>query len=182
MQSLAIATFVSSNRYAGDMTGSTRTSAPAVRWLDPDEMSAWRNYVDCIGALNQVLEADLTSFGLTMGDYEVLVRLSEAPDHRLRMCDLAGQLRLSPSGLTRRLDGLVKNGVVDRKPSEDDRRVMLAVLTEQGYGLLEQAAPHHVGGVRQHFIDRLTPAEVRALGSAFAKVGAALVARQTAAS
>lgn len=163
------------------MTGSTRTAtAPAVRWLDPDEASAWRNYIDCVGALNQVLEADLTPFGLTTGDYEVLVRLSEAPDHRLRMCDLAGQLRLSPSGLTRRLDGLVKNGVVDRTPSEDDRRVMLAVLTDQGYELLQRAAPHHVASVRHHFIDRLTPAEVRALGSAFTKVGAALAARQTA--
>ena len=153
---------------------------PAVKWLNPHEMAAWRNYVDCIGALNQALEADLAPFGLTMGDYEVLVRLSEAADHRLRMCDLAAQLRLSPSGLTRRLDGLVKHGLVERRPSEDDRRVMLAVLTDDGYRLLERAAPHHVAGVRQHFIDRLSAAEVRALGTAFDKVRSALANRQSA--
>jgi DNA-binding MarR family transcriptional regulator len=143
-------------------------------------MAAWRNYVDCIGALNQTLESDLVEFGLTMGDYEVLVRLSEANDHRMRMCDLAGQLRLSPSGLTRRLDGLVKSGVVSRQPSEDDRRVMLAVLTDQGFALLEDAAPVHVASVRKHFIDLLAAAEVRAIGSAFSKVRTALVSRHTA--
>jgi DNA-binding MarR family transcriptional regulator len=148
------------------------------RWLDADEMAAWRHHVDCVGALNQALEADLDEFGLTMGDYEVLVRLSEADDHRLRMCDLAAQLRLSPSGLTRRLDGLVSSGVVSRQPSEDDRRVMLAVLTDSGYELLQRAAPHHVASVRRHFIDLLTTAEVRAVGSAFAKVRAALESRQ----
>jgi DNA-binding MarR family transcriptional regulator len=155
----------------------SRTRLP--RWLDQDEMAAWRNYVDSVGALNQALEADLAEFGLTTGDYEVLVRLSEAPDHRLRMCDLAGQLRLSPSGLTRRLDGLVKTGVVARRPSEDDRRVMLAVLTDDGFELLQRAAPHHVDSVRHHFIDLLSPAEVKAFASAFAKVRAALDARDT---
>ena len=147
------------------------------RWLDPDEMAAWRNYVDCGGALEQALEVDLQCFGLTMGDYEVLVYLSEVADHRMRMCDLAVRLRLSPSGLTRRLDGLVKSGVVGRQPSEDDRRVMLAVLTDQGYELLQRAAPHHVASVRRHLIDVLSPAEVRAIGSAFGKVREALAAR-----
>jgi DNA-binding MarR family transcriptional regulator len=140
-------------------------------------MAAWRNYVDCIGALEQALEADLVPFGLTMGDYEVLVFLSEADDHRLRMCDLAEKLRLSPSGLTRRLDGLVKSGVVSREPSADDRRVMLAVLTAQGFELLQQAAPQHVASVRRHLIDQLTSAEVRSVGSAFGKVRDALSAR-----
>jgi DNA-binding MarR family transcriptional regulator len=152
----------------------TRT---ATRWLDDDEMAAWRNYVDTVGALNQALEADLHEFGLTIGDYEVLVRLSDAPDHAMRMCDLAAQLRLSPSGLTRRLDGLVRTGVVARSPSPDDRRVMLAVLTDEGYSLLERAAPHHVDSVRRHFIDLLDPVEVKAFGSAFAKVREAISAR-----
>jgi DNA-binding MarR family transcriptional regulator len=159
----------------------TKTStATTARWLDADEMNAWRNYVDCIGALIQALEGDLTEFGLTMGDYEVLVRLSEADEHRMRMCDLAVQLRLSPSGLTRRLDGLVKSGFVGRQASEQDRRVMLAVLTDDGYALLERAAPHHVASVRRHFIGLLDQSEVRALGSAFGKVRTALTARHNA--
>ena len=74
---------------------------------------------------------DLVPFGLTMGDYEVLVRLSEAEDQRLRMCDLATALQLSPSGLTRRLDGLVKTGLVERIASPTDRRVMFAALTHR---------------------------------------------------
>src|SRR5262245_14427217 len=91
-------------------------------WLDDEEMAAWRGFIDTSGALAAVLELDLVGHGLTMGDYEVLVRLSDAPEHQMRMCDLAGQLRLSPSGLTRRLDGLVRGGLVARVPSDCDRR------------------------------------------------------------
>ena len=158
-----------------------RSTTPDTRWLDADEMAAWRAYIDSNIPLQHALEADLTPFGLTSGDYEVLVRLSEQDDRRLRMCDLAGQLGLSPSGLTRRLDGLVRNGLVGREPSADDRRVMLAVLTTKGYGLLVEAAPHHVDSVRRRFIDLLTRREIEAIGSAFAKVRAALLAEQDAA-
>ncbi len=62
--------------------------------------------------------------------------LSEADGRAMRMCDLAARLQLSPSGLTRRLDGLVRAGVVERRPSETDRRVMLAVLTAEGAAVL----------------------------------------------
>ena len=95
-------------------------------------MMAWRGYLETFSTLGVVLEADLVPHGLTMGDYEVLVRLSEVPDRQMRMCDLAIQLRLSPSGLTRRLDGLVKGKLVRREPSSNDRRVMLATLTPKG--------------------------------------------------
>ena len=159
--------------------GSRTAAETSTRWLSPVEMEAWRNYVDSVYALQQALEDDVTPFGLTMGDYEVLVRLSERPERQLRMCDLAGELRLSPSGLTRRLDGLVKAGLVSREPSHDDRRVMLAVLTADGYDLLVRAAPHHVEGVRRHFIDLLTPTEVEALASGFRKVRDHLAEHQT---
>ena len=144
------------------------------RWLDEREMGAWRGYIESMSALVVALEADLAPHGLTMGDYEVLVRLSEADQNQMRMCDLAVQLRLSPSGLTRRLDGLVKGKLVRREPSEQDRRVMLATLTAKGRSTLESAAPDHVASVRRHFIDRLSRSEVEALGSAFAKVRSAL--------
>jgi len=151
-------------------------------WLDDEEMAAWRAFIDTSGALSAMLELDLVGHGLTMGDYEVLVRLSEASEHQLRMCDLAGQLRLSPSGLTRRLDGLVRSGLVARVPSDCDRRVMLAVITPSGNDLLAAAAPDHVNGVRRHFLDHLTRQELRVLASSFAKVRAALAAEQNAAS
>lgn len=150
------------------------TSAPGscgeVRWLDDTEMRAWRAYVDTIGPLAALLEADLAPHGLTNGDYEVLVWLSDAPDEQMRMCDLADRLRLSPSGLTRRLDGLVSGGLVRRVPSSDDRRVMLAELTPAGRQHLEDAAPDHVRSVRRHLVDLLTREELEHLGRAFDKV------------
>lgn len=140
------------------------------RWLDEVEMRAWRSYVDTIGPLAALLEADLAPHGLTNGDYEVLVWLSDAVDEQMRMCDLAERLRLSPSGLTRRLDGLVSAGLVAREPSRDDRRVMLAHLTPAGRTRLERAAPDHVRSVRRHLIDLLTTDELEHLGRAFDKV------------
>ena len=90
-------------------------------WLDDEEMRAWRGLVEAYAELQAALEADLVSgFGIDGGDYGVLVNLSEAPDQRLRMCDLAARLHLSPSGLTRRLDGLVKAGYVIKE--KDGRR------------------------------------------------------------
>src|SRR5688500_18751506 len=101
-------------------------------WLDDDEQRAWRAFVETVFEMNGALETDLAPTGLTLGDYQVLVYLSEAPDRAMRMCDLAANLQLSPSGLTRRLDGLVRRGDVTRTPSSTDRRVMLAVLTDAG--------------------------------------------------
>ena len=160
------------------MAPARRPTTAATRWLDPMEAKAWRNFIDSTNQLQHVLEGDVIPFGLTMGDYEVLVRLSERPERRERMCDLASELRLSPSGLTRRLDGLVRSGLVSREPSSDDRRVMLAVLTDDGYDLLVEAAPHHVDGVRKHFIDRMTPEEVAALATAFEKIRLGLLEHQ----
>jgi DNA-binding MarR family transcriptional regulator len=140
-------------------------------WLDDDEMRAWRGLVEVFAAVHAALEAELLDgFGLTEGDYGVLVNLSEAPGRRLRMCDLAARLHLSPSGMTRRLDGLVRQGMVLRQPSEDDRRVTLAVLTETGHAALEAAAPVHVDGVRRHYLDHLSRSQVQQLGAAFAAV------------
>ena len=139
-----------------------------VDWLDDEEMRAWRGMVEVVADLQASLEAELVeAFAISEGDYGVLVNLSEAPDHRLRMCDLAVRLHLSPSGLTRRLDGLVRQGFVTREPSAQDRRVTLAVLTDAGMRTLEAAAPVHVDGVRRHFIGLLSRAQIRQLGTAF---------------
>lgn len=141
------------------------------RWLDDEEMRAWRVLVELTGDLHARLDHELLQrHGLTEGDYAVLASLSEAPDRRLRMCDLAGRLHLSPSGLTRRLDGLVRAGFVAREPAADDRRVTLAVLTDAGFAKLEDAAPDHVDSVRRHLLDHLTAAQVRELGAVLAEV------------
>jgi DNA-binding MarR family transcriptional regulator len=144
------------------------------RWLDQREMAAWRSYVETNEDLIAALESDLTPAGLTLGDYQVLVYLSEADSGSMRMCDLAARLQLSPSGLTRRLDGLVRAGCVRRRGSDADRRVMLAELTPEGVALLERTAPIHVDSVRRRVIDLLDAGELDALASVFTKIRAAL--------
>ncbi len=144
------------------------------RWLDEEEMRAWRALVDVMAAVNAGTEADLMAeHGLTIGDYGVLAQLSEAPERCMRMCDLAARMHLSPSGLTRRLDGLVRHGLVDRVPSPDDRRVMLAHLTDHGMDVLVKAAPDHVESVRRHLFDHLTRTQVRQLADALERVSEA---------
>jgi DNA-binding MarR family transcriptional regulator len=146
----------------------------ATKWLTAQEMTAWRTYIETYGDLISAIERDLAEHNLTLGDYQVFVYLSEAPDRSMRMCDLADLLQLSPSGLTRRLDGLVKAGFVTREPSTDDRRVMLATLTPSGFAALEAAAPDHVASVRRHVFDHLDDDQVGALASIFQAIKAGL--------
>jgi DNA-binding MarR family transcriptional regulator len=146
-------------------------SDPEVRWLTEPEMLAWRGLVRSTTGLLAVLDNELQAeHGLTLGDYEVLVHLSEAPDHAIRMSELAERLRLSPSGITRRIDGLVKGGLVERRPCPSDRRGSNAVLTPVGLQALATAAPTHLRGVREHFVDRLTPEQLAHLAVALAAI------------
>jgi DNA-binding MarR family transcriptional regulator len=146
-------------------------SEPEVQWLDEPEMRAWRGLVQAATGLLAVLDNELQAeHGLTLGDYEVLVHLSEAPAQAIRMSELAGRLHLSPSGITRRIDGLVKSGWVERKRCPTDRRGSNAVLTELGRKTLEDAAPTHLEGVRAHFIDRLSDRQLANLAAALKNV------------
>lgn len=146
----------------------------ATDWLSESEQHSWRNFIMTVHDLMAALETDLAPQGLTMGDYEVLVWLSEAEQNRMRMCDLAGALQLSPSGLTRRLDGMVKNGWVERASCESDRRVMWAHLTASGLAKMNAVAPDHVASVRRHVLDPLGPDGVVQLGEIFGRIGARL--------
>ncbi|MBI4934571.1 MAG: MarR family transcriptional regulator [Actinobacteria bacterium] len=140
------------------------------KWLSQAEQASWRNYILTAHDLAAALEADLAVHDLTMGDYEVLVWLSEAEDNRMRMCDLAQSLQLSPSGLTRRLDGMVKAGWVERASCAQDRRVMYAHLTTTGRAKMEAAAPTHVDSVRRHVLDPLGAEGVAQLGEIFGRI------------
>ena len=139
-------------------------------WLTAREQQAWRTFITTVPDLMAAFEADLAPHGLTMGDYQVLVNLSESEDNRLRMCDLADALKLSPSGLTRRLDGMVRQGWVGRAACAGDRRVMYALLTAAGRKKIEAAAPDHVASVRRHLIQPLGADGVRSVGECFAAV------------
>jgi hypothetical protein len=136
------------------------------RWLDDEEMAAWRGLIETFGDLTAVLDAELLeTHGIPLNGYATLVALSEAPDRRLRMCDLADRLHLSASGLTRRIDDLVRRGWVERGADPSDRRVITAALTDVGFRVLEGAAPTHVDGVRRHLLDHLSRTQIKQLGS-----------------
>jgi DNA-binding MarR family transcriptional regulator len=141
------------------------------RWLTEDEQRNWRAWL----ATSQLLQDRLTremqaQHGLTMADYEILVRLSEKPDRQMRMSDLAQATLSSRSRLSHQIDRMEKAGLVERRLCEDDRRGAFAALTESGWNTLVAAAPDHVESVRNHLVDQLTPAEFTALGSACHKV------------
>jgi DNA-binding MarR family transcriptional regulator len=143
----------------------------APRWLSEPEMRAWRALVARTTGLLATLDRELQAeHGISLGDYEVLVHLSAAPGHYVRMTDLAAALHLSPSGITRRIDGLVKAGWVERQRCPTDRRGLNAVLTDLGAKKLEECAPTHVEGVRAHFVDRLTPRQLANIASALEAV------------
>ena len=144
------------------------------KWLNDAEMKAWRGFVTTSPDLMNAIERDLGAFGLDAGDYQLLAMLSEAIDHRLKMCDLADTLRLSRSGLTRRMDGVVKAKYVERIQDKDDRRVSFAHLTAKGYEFLKKVAPLHLKDVRSRMIDLLNESDIKAIGSAFAKINAHL--------
>lgn len=143
----------------------------STQWLSDVEQTSWRNFIMSVHDLMAALESDLAPYGLTMGDYEVLVWLSEAQENRMRMCDLAGALQLSPSGLTRRLDGMVRNGWVERASCASDRRVMWAHLTPAGLAKMNEVAPVHVNSVRRHVLEPLGPTGVVQLGEVFGRIG-----------
>jgi DNA-binding MarR family transcriptional regulator len=108
--------------------------------------------------------------GLSLADYEILVRLAEAPERRLRMSELAEVTLSSRSRLSHQISRLEEAGVVSRVECTSDRRGFFAVLTDHGWSVLVEAAPSHVTSVREHFVDQLSAEEFAALGAACAKV------------
>ena len=115
-----------------------------------------RAHATATRSLNAQLAAD---HGLTISDYEVLLRLARAPEHRLRRVDLAEQVLLTASGITRLLDGLERQGWVERGACDGDRRVVYAVLTDAGLVKLREARATHIPQIEVHFGRGLTPDE-----------------------
>jgi DNA-binding MarR family transcriptional regulator len=141
----------------------TKTREP----LDVREMAAWHALIHAHAKIIRQLEAELEAeHGLTLPAYEVLAHLSEAPDRRLRMSDLAAFAVLTPSGLTRLVDKLVRDGLVERARCSGDARVVYAVITPAGLALLKSAYPTHLRGVRAHLVDRLDRRQLEVLAAA----------------
>lgn len=141
------------------------------RWLDDREMRAWLQFLRAHAELLNLLDRELeVGHDLSLAEYEVLAFLSEAPGGRMRPSELARRVLISPSALTRRIDRLERRGLVRRERCPDDARGAYAVLTRMGRNHLVAAAPTHVQGVREHFVDRLDPVQLEALASALAAV------------
>jgi DNA-binding MarR family transcriptional regulator len=134
------------------------TTHPDVR------LDAWRTFLRAHARVIRDLERELAAEqDLALTDFDVLFQLSTAPDRRLRMSELADALLLSRSGATRLVDRLAADGLVERVVCEADRRGQWAALTDQGRERLRRAAPIHLRGVEQHFLDRLGAEDLRAL-------------------
>jgi DNA-binding MarR family transcriptional regulator len=142
-----------------------------VPWLDADQQRDWRAFIDGSLRLMDALERPLKAgHGLTMADYEILVRLSEAPDHRMRMAELADSASQSRSRLSHTVARLEARSLVSREDCPSDKRGVLAQLTEQGFDSLKQAAPDHVAAVREYLVDLVSPEDLQAIGRAFRAV------------
>ena len=146
--------------------------------LDEARLAAWRTFITAHAVLIDVIDRELVAAGcLPLHWYDVLVELVEAPEHRLRMHQLAAQVVLSRSGLTRLVDRLEAEGLLLRERSGQDRRGAYAVLTEQGRAALRKAWPVYAAGIANHFAQHLETAEARTLTEALQRV--LIAARRT---
>jgi DNA-binding MarR family transcriptional regulator len=162
-----------SPRPAGAPAGVAPTPGPPldVEWLTEDQQRAWRAYLDGTARFFDALDrAHDAGIPVTLGEYHLLVQLSEQPDRTLRMSALADGLALSRSRLTHTVDRMERRGLVERRPVPGDRRGVNCVMTDEGWKQLQQAAPAHVAAVRRLLVDVLDPEEFAVLGRAMAKV------------
>ena len=147
----------------------------AVRWLTADEQRAWRAYVRAAALLttrlNRQLQADS---GLSLAEYEVLVRLSEASDGELRPFQLGLALDWEQSRLSHLLSRMTRRGFVTRQDCPSDRRGAVVVLTRRGRAAIESAAPGHVAAVRRLVFDQMDSAQAATFGQVFEAILAVL--------
>jgi DNA-binding MarR family transcriptional regulator len=131
------------------------------RWLDQEEQRTWRLFMVTMKLLQEQLDRDVDrDTGVPSAYYELLVRLSEAPDRRLRLSQLADRSQSSRSRLSHSLARLETLGWITRQGCDTDRRGAFAVLTEEGLAALAAAAPVHVESVRIHLFDQLDPQQL----------------------
>ncbi len=141
------------------------------RWLDADQLAAWRAYLRGSALLRDALNHDVESeSGLSLNEYELLVRLSEATAGTVRMSALAEDLVHSRSRLTHMVGRMEARGLVERRTCASDGRGVNCILTREGRRTLAEAAPGHLQGVRAYLVDVLSPEELEVLGRAMGRV------------
>ena len=141
------------------------------RPLTDRELRAWRGLLRAHATLVKRLDAELEAeHSLALTSYEVLLHLSNAEDSKMRMCDIAESVLLSRSGLTRLVDRLERDGLVERVSCSHDARGAFATLTHAGRAKLRAARATHLDGVREHFLAHFAQDELDMLGEAFERV------------
>ena len=147
------------------------SSAEKAGRLNQTELGAWRGFLRVHSALFHELDTDLAATNdLPLRSYEVLLLLEGAPGRRLRMSDLSRSVLLSPSGVTRLVDRLERDGLVTRERCPEDGRGYNAVLTDAGGTRLQQARDTHLAGVRRLFLDKLGDADLLQLAGYWDKL------------
>lgn len=145
-------------------------SEPVNGWLSESQQRVWRSYLLAKTHIEEYLEEALRDFGLSLAEYELLVRLSESPDHTIRMGELAASVGHSRSRLTHTVKRMEQAGFVVRTSCASDGRGVQATMTQTGFDLLKRAAPAHVDSVRRVFVDAMSPEDYVALGRAMSAV------------
>ena len=132
--------------------------------LSSEQRAAWSGFIRAHASIVKELDAELQAIhGLPLSSYDVLVQLSLAPNGRMQMFELAEAVHLSRSGLTRLVDRLEGQGLLERYKGDRDPRQVFACITERGLERLAETTPTHLAGVRRRFLERLSPTEVRQL-------------------
>ena len=139
--------------------------------LEGVALDAWRSYLQSHASILRALDAELVAdHGMTTRDYEVLLYLAQADDRRLPMSALAESTMLTRSGITRLVDGLVANGLIERVSCSADARVSYARLTDNGYEKLREAGCTHIAGIRRMFLEHFSTEELDQLASLLSRL------------
>lgn len=139
--------------------------------LEGVALGAWRSYLQSHASILRELDAELaTAHGMTTRDYEVLLYLAQAPDRRLPMSSLAASTMLTRSGITRLVDGLVEQGLIERVSCPSDARVSYAHLTERGYEKLRRAGCTHIASIQRLFLEHFSEDEIAQLASLLSRL------------
>jgi DNA-binding MarR family transcriptional regulator len=150
------------------------TDVAATGPLSDQELAAWRGMLQVHAQIARALDGQMRAeHGLSVSSYEVLMFLADAPEHRLRMSEIADRVLLSRSGLTRLVDRLCQLGYVGRCAAESDGRGLYAELTDAGAEKLEAARRTHRQGVRKFFLERLSTTDQIVLGDIWTRFLAA---------
>jgi len=144
----------------------TRAADRRLSAHDP-RLEPWRAFLEAHARLMRRLDEELRAeHDISIAEYDALLNIARAPDRRIRMRRLADQVLLSKSGVTRLIDRLVDDGLVERSACLSDARGAEAVLTPAGLERLRAASRTHLRGIEAHFLDVLDPGQLEVIGRA----------------